>query len=193
MPKVSDKDLASRRHEILNGARECFSEFGYDGATVSRLEQATGKSRGAIFHHFGSKEGLFLALAEEDAARMAEVTTSSGLVEVMRDIVTNPAQHGWLGTRLEIVRRLRTDPDFRDSWLKHQEHLDSAVQDRLSETAASGVLREDYRPETLQLLLELVLDGIIVRMASGRTVADWEEILNLVEDSVRRQDARHQG
>lgn len=39
MPKVSDEDLASRRYEILDGARKCFAEFGYDGATVARLEK----------------------------------------------------------------------------------------------------------------------------------------------------------
>lgn len=189
MPKVSVQDLALRRREILDGARRCFTEFGYDGATVARLEEATGKSRGAIFHHFGSKEGLFLALAEEDASRMAEVTTSSGLVEVMRDIVTHPEQHGWLGTRLEIVRRLRTDSEFRAQWMEHQEQLDEAVQLRLQETAATGSLRSDFPPETLQLLLELVLDGIISRLASGRTVEGMARVLDLVETSLRSHDS----
>ena len=131
MPEAIKKEQRSRRGEILDGARHCFAKFGYDGATVTRLEEATGKSRGAIFHHFGSKEGLFLALAEEDADQMAEVTASSGLVEVMRDVVAHPDRHEWLGTRLEIVGRLRTDADFRRKWLAHQEHLDEAVRSRL--------------------------------------------------------------
>lgn len=188
MPKVSNQDLAQRRHEILDGARRCFAEFGYDGATVSRLEAATGKSRGAIFHHFGSKEGLFLALAEEDAANMAEVAESSGLVEVMRDIVANPEKHGWLGTRLEIARRLRCDPEFKDQWLGHQDQLDDAVAHRLTQTASSGSLRSDYSVRTMQLFLELMLDGIIVRLASGRTVDELDLVLDLVEDSVRRKN-----
>ena len=71
MPVVSDSELTRRQTEILEGARRCFAEFGYEGATVRRLEEATGKSRGAIFHHFGDKERLFLALAREDAARQA--------------------------------------------------------------------------------------------------------------------------
>lgn len=186
MPRVSSKDLRSRRSEILEGARGCFAEFGYDGATVSRLEAATGKSRGAIFHHFGSKEGLFLALAEEDADRMAEVTASSGLVEVMRDVVAHPDQHEWLGTRLEIVGRLRTDADFRRQWLAHQEHLDGALQSRLRDSAKSGSLRDDYSPEALRLLLELMLDGIITRVATGRSTEGMDEVLDLIEESVRR-------
>ncbi|MCX6492780.1 MAG: helix-turn-helix domain containing protein, partial [Rhodococcus sp.] len=116
MPKVSEDHLAARRSEILDGARKCFGEFGYEGATVRRLEEATGLSRGAIFHHFKDKDGLFLALAQEDARRMAEVAATQGLVQVMRDMLAQPEQFEWLGTRLEITRRLRTDADFRTSW-----------------------------------------------------------------------------
>ena len=87
MPKVSDDRLAARRREILDGARHCFAEYGYDGATVKRIEESTGLSRGAIFHHFRDKEALFLALAREDAERMADVAAEQGLVQVMRDML----------------------------------------------------------------------------------------------------------
>ena len=68
MPRVSQDQLDARRHEILAAARGCFARFGYEGATVRRLEEATGLSRGAIFHHFRDKDSLFLAVAEDDAA-----------------------------------------------------------------------------------------------------------------------------
>ncbi|MBK1789526.1 helix-turn-helix domain-containing protein, partial [Prauserella cavernicola] len=70
MPRVSQDHLDARRRQILDGARACFGRHGYEGATVRRLEEATQRSRGAIFHHFRDKESLFLALAEDDAARM---------------------------------------------------------------------------------------------------------------------------
>ncbi|MBV7295437.1 TetR/AcrR family transcriptional regulator [Corynebacterium sp. TAE3-ERU12] len=185
MPKVSVEDLAQRRQDILEGARRCFTEFGYGGATVARLEAATGKSRGAIFHHFGSKEGLFLALAEEDSRQMAELTEESGLVEVMRDLIANPDQHAWLGTRLEVVRRLRTDAEFRQQWFQHQEHLDHAVRERLSASAEAGALRSDIPPESLRLLLELLLDGLITRIATGQPTDGVSDVLDRVEASVR--------
>src|SRR3954447_22538221 len=65
MPRVSQDHLDARRRQILDGSRVCFARFGYEGATVRRLEEATGLSRGAIFHHFRDKESLFLALAED--------------------------------------------------------------------------------------------------------------------------------
>ena len=59
MPRVSDSHLAARRRQILDGAPACFAEYGYDKATVRRLEQTIGLSRGAIFHHFRVKDTLF--------------------------------------------------------------------------------------------------------------------------------------
>jgi len=72
MPRVSQDHLEARRRQILDGARACFARHGYEGATVRRLEEATGLSRGAIFHHFRDKESLFIAVAEDDAAAMTQ-------------------------------------------------------------------------------------------------------------------------
>src|SRR2546425_12166944 len=113
MPRVSQDHLDARRRQILDGARSCFAKFGYEGATVRRLEEATGLSRGAIFHHFRDKESLFLALAEDDALRMADVVAEQGLVQVMRDLLAGDGEHpaDWLGTPPEGSRRPRADPE----------------------------------------------------------------------------------
>ncbi|HEX5813243.1 MAG TPA: helix-turn-helix domain-containing protein, partial [Pseudonocardia sp.] len=110
MPRVSHDHLAARRQQILDGARACFTRFGYEGATVRRLEESTGLSRGAIFHHYRDKDALFLALAEQDAERMADVVAAQGLVQVMRELLAHPDgdERSWLSTRLEVSRRLRT-------------------------------------------------------------------------------------
>src|ERR1700756_5000416 len=107
MPRVSEDHLAARRRQILDGARRCFAEYGYDRATVRRLEQTIGMSRGAIFHHFRDKDTLFFALAHEDAERMAEVASREGLIQVMRDMLAAPEQFDWLPPRLGLARELR--------------------------------------------------------------------------------------
>lgn len=190
MPVVSDSELSRRRSEILEGARRCFAEYGYEGATVRRLEEATRKSRGAIFHHFGDKENLFLALAREDAARQAEVVAEEGLVEVMRDMLDHPERHDWLATRLEITKKLRTDAAFRARWQEHQTVLDEAVHSRLGRQVADGRMRTDVPLDVLHTYLETVLDGFITRLASGRSTEGLEEVLDLVEGSVRKRDGR---
>jgi AcrR family transcriptional regulator len=198
MPRVSQDHLDARRRQILDGARACFARYGYEGATVRRLEEATGLSRGAIFHHFRDKESLFLALAEDDALRMADVVAEQGLVQVMRDLLSTPQPDGvgddqpeehpadWLGTRLEVSRRLRTDPEFRGRWAERSEQLTRATRERLLRQRDAGNLRDDVDVGVLTSFLELVLEGLVSHLAMGLPADDMEPVLDLVEDTVRR-------
>jgi AcrR family transcriptional regulator len=187
VPKVSEDHLVARRTQILDGARRCFAEYGYDGATVRRLEEATGLSRGAIFHHFRDKDALFLALAREDARRMAEIASEQGLVQVMRDMLARPDEYDWLGTRLEVTRRVRSDPHFRKEWTQRSAELTAATAGRLDRQRSAGRLREDLPTEVLVDYLDLLLDGLVVHLASGQSTEHLEAVLDLVEASVRRQ------
>lgn len=183
MPLISKVELLRRRAEILAGARRCFSEHGYEGATVRLLEEATGKSRGAIFHHFGDKESLFLALAREDTARQAELVASNGLVEVMREMLHHPERHDWLATRLEIASLIRTDPNFRERWRNQHSILAEAVRTRLVTNSDLGTLPADELNALVDYLLTF-LDGFIARLARGET-ENLEQVLEIVERSIR--------
>ncbi|HEX7659583.1 MAG TPA: helix-turn-helix domain-containing protein [Pseudonocardiaceae bacterium] len=196
MPRVSQDHLEARRRQILDGSRTCFARYGYEGATVRRLEEATGLSRGAIFHHFRDKETLFLALAQDDATRMANTVAEQGLVQVMRDLLSSLSKGGggvhpadwpdWLGTRLEVSRRMRTDPDFRARWAERSERLTIATRDRLLRQKSAGILRDDVPVEVLTSYLELMLEGVVSHLAMGLPADDLEPVLDLVEESVRR-------
>ncbi|RLK59411.1 transcriptional regulator, TetR family [Actinokineospora terrae] len=191
---MSQDHLDARRRQILDGARSCFARHGYEGATVRRLEEATGLSRGAIFHHFRDKESLFLALAEDDVLRMTEVVAAQGLVQVMRELLSStPSANGealnpadWLGTRLEVSRRLRTDPEFRSRWAERSEQLTVATRERLLRQREAGNLRDDIDVEVLTAFLELVLEGLVSHLAMGLPADDMDPVLDLVEETVRR-------
>lgn len=191
MPRVSTDQLAARRQEILDGARSCFARHGYEGATVRRLEQSTGLSRGAIFHHYRDKDALFLALAEQDAERMADVVAEHGLVQVMRDLLRSVGdgdeQPSWLGTRLEVSRRLRTEPEFRDRWRTHSAALTVATRRRLFRQAVAGAIRDDVGVPVLAQYLELVMEGLVSHLAMGLPADDLDGVLDLVETAVRRR------
>ncbi|MDT5339903.1 MAG: TetR/AcrR family transcriptional regulator, transcriptional repressor of aconitase [Mycobacterium sp.] len=187
MPRVTDDHLAARRRQILDGARRCFAQYGYESATVRRLEQTIGLSRGAIFHHFRDKDTLFFELAREDANRMAEVASREGLIQVMRDMLAAPDQFDWLATRLEIARKLRNDPAFHQGWEARSAELSAATTERLRMQKQAGRIRDDVPSAVLQIYLDLVLDGLIARMASGEDPEKLSAVLDLVERSVRQQ------
>ncbi|HCT81305.1 MAG TPA: TetR/AcrR family transcriptional regulator [Micromonosporaceae bacterium] len=192
MPRVSQDQLEARRQEILAAARACFAQYGYEGATVRRLEEATGLSRGAIFHHFRDKDSLFLAVAEDDAVEMATTVARNGLVQVMRDLLVrsaDPDAAGWLGTQLEVARRLRTDPEFATRWAAHDEAIARATRERLERQAKAGALRDDVPLEVLTHFLELAYDGMVKRLAMGGSAGDFGPVLDLIEETVRRPSA----
>lgn len=189
MPRVSEDHLAARRRQILDGARRCFAEYGYEQATVRRLEQTIGLSRGAIFHHFRDKDTLFFELAREDAARMAEVASREGLIQVMRELLAAPDQFDWLATRLEIARKLRNDPAFQRGWVERSAELAAATTDRLRRQKQAGRLRQDVPSDVLQCYLDLVLDGLVARLAAGEDTNRLSAVLDLVEDSVRQTES----
>ncbi len=186
VPRVTEDRLTARRSQILDAARRAFARHGYEGATVRVLEAETGLSRGAIFHHYRDKEALFLALAEDDAARTAQVVAEHGLVQVMRELRDKDA--GWLGVQLEVRRRLRTDAGFAAAWEARQEAVRAATRHRLERQRAAGVVRDDVDVDLLVDFLRLVLDGLVSALATGLPPSSLDGVLDLVEDAVRRPD-----
>lgn len=185
MPRVSQDHLDARRRQILDAARTAFARLGYEGATVRVLEEEVGLSRGAIFHHFADKEALFIALAAEDASRMAATVAEQGLVQVMRELIAAP-DPGWLGTQLEVSRRQRTDPQFRAAWALRTTEIRTATRERLERQREAGVLREDVDIEVLAAYLELALEGLVAHLAAGGDDTRLGAVLDVVEGSVRR-------
>src|SRR3954463_12194691 len=158
MPRLRPDDLSARKAEILAAAREAFARYGYEGATVRELERATGRSRGAIFHHYPDKEALLLALAEQDAAATAKVVSEGGLIAAMRRLRT--LDPGWLGVTLEVSRRSRTHPAFRADWQGRPGRISRSAEQRLAAAQAAGAVRDDIPVSVLVTFLRLLYDGL---------------------------------
>jgi len=84
-------------------ARELFAERGYDATSVEEVLRRAGVSKGALYHHFPTKEALFEAVFEDnERVVMERVMEAAGLgtdpVELLRrgsqawlDITMDPA------------------------------------------------------------------------------------------------------
>ena len=65
---VQRRKLETRKL-ILDAAYQLFAEKGYAQATIDDIIRACGVSKGALYHHFASKEELFKALLEDRIRR----------------------------------------------------------------------------------------------------------------------------
>ena len=64
--------IAETRAKLIAAARKAFAEYGYAEASMDDLTAAAGLTRGALYHHFGGKQGLLEAVIEQIDAEMAE-------------------------------------------------------------------------------------------------------------------------
>ncbi|MGG2095959.1 TetR/AcrR family transcriptional regulator [Bacillus sp. S13(2024)] len=53
------------RQLLLESAVEVFAQLGFHGASVDKIAEYAGFSKGAVYAHFNSKEELFLAILEK--------------------------------------------------------------------------------------------------------------------------------
>src|SRR6476469_2572207 len=70
-----------RREQIIDAATAVFAEYGYAGGSVRTIADRIGVSPASLLQHFGSKEGLLMAvLAEWDRHTVeASLTDVTGL------------------------------------------------------------------------------------------------------------------
>ncbi len=70
---ISPDDASGKRQQnkqanraaILNAARACFFDPGYDAATVRDIVRGTGLSSGTFYNYFTSKEAIFRTILED--------------------------------------------------------------------------------------------------------------------------------
>lgn len=60
--QCTDRGAAATRAALLEAGLFCFSEQGFDGTSLRQLSERAGRPSSLIAHHFGNKEGLYLAV-----------------------------------------------------------------------------------------------------------------------------------
>ncbi|WP_112465479.1 TetR/AcrR family transcriptional regulator [Streptomyces triticisoli] len=109
------------RQRLLQSAVECLAEHGWAGSTVSVVAERAGVSRGAVQHHFPTREDLFTAaveyVAEERSTALRALFPQGAagdrhaVVAALVDLYTGPlfraALHLWVAASNEDQLRPR--------------------------------------------------------------------------------------
>jgi AcrR family transcriptional regulator len=64
--------IAETRGKLIAAGRRAFAARGYADASMDDFTAAAGLTRGALYHHFGDKKGLFEAVVTEIDGEMSE-------------------------------------------------------------------------------------------------------------------------
>ena len=71
MRKTNAERSATTQEQLLNAALELFRGRGYDASGTPDIVARAGLTRGALYHHYGSKRALFRAVVARESAAVA--------------------------------------------------------------------------------------------------------------------------
>jgi AcrR family transcriptional regulator len=71
MVKKRVESMMENRAKLLAAARKAFAEKGYAAASMDEMTAEAGLTRGALYHSFGDKRGLFAAVVDQIDTEMA--------------------------------------------------------------------------------------------------------------------------
>jgi AcrR family transcriptional regulator len=155
------RDPARTRATILAAATEEFTTKGLKGARVDAIARRSGANKRMIYHYFGNKEGLYLAVLE--TAYAAIRTAEIGLNVVERDPVDGMReliQFTWryFIEHPEFLSLLATENLNRAFYLKKSRRIRELhspllgmISTLLERGAASGVFRKGVDPVQLYI------------------------------------------
>ena len=134
------------RGRLIEAAREQFGAHGYEGTSLDAILGVAGVKRGALYHHFDSKQELFDAVLDRVVGEMAErVAKAAGAasdpVESLRIGCAT-----WLRMALdpEVQRIVLLDPPSVVGWTRYREideaHTLGGLRRNLERISAQGRL-----------------------------------------------------
>ncbi len=77
MPRASAADAARTAQRVLEAATEQFASRGFADVSLDDVARAAEVTRGAVYHHYGSKAKLFAAVAAALQVQIAAVVANA--------------------------------------------------------------------------------------------------------------------
>jgi TetR/AcrR family transcriptional regulator, fatty acid metabolism regulator protein len=155
------KAKAATRERILRSALHVFADKGYHRAAVDDIVNASGTSKGAVYHHFATKEAIFVALVDDFSARLqASVTTAiathrGALAKVesaLRTVLETFGENRQLA-RLVLVEAMSLGPTWEAKRAEVHARFAALIQGYLDEAVGEGAIAPlDTRVATLAWL-----------------------------------------
>ncbi|WP_436774582.1 TetR/AcrR family transcriptional regulator [Yinghuangia sp. YIM S09857] len=126
---------ARTRERLLEAALEVFAEEGFGRATVERVCERAGFTRGAFYSNFTSLDELFLAMWEQRSRRMlddvgaalAEVSAVSAEDGLRTALAAIPVDDAWYRVTAEFTAHALRNPPLRRVMAAREQAIQDTV------------------------------------------------------------------
>ncbi len=181
---TSPRQPDQTRARILAAAQAAFAEQGYDRASVAAICRAAGVAKGGFYHHFESKQALFLELLSQwldgldERLSLLERRAESAPEQLvaMTGVVGHvlAAAGGQLSIYLEYLTQALHDPDLQAvtgaPYARYHRRIAALVRQGIDE----GSLRPAPPEATATVILALVM-GLLIQALLAPDATDWEQ------------------
>jgi AcrR family transcriptional regulator len=173
------------RARILQSAQQAFAASGYDATGVAEICKSAGVSKGAFYHHFPSKQAVFMALLDNWLAALdgqmavlleGSESVAQGLVRTagLTGMVFQSAS-GQLPMFLEFWREASHDPLVWQTTVGPFRRYQELFAEIVKKGIAEGSLRPVDPLTAARLIVALAL-GLILQGVIDPHGAAWDEV-----------------
>jgi len=165
----------ARRAQIVAAAIDALAELGYGQASLARIAERAGTSKGVIIYHFGSKDDLVREVVAELSAkgraymspRLEAESTGPGMlrtyIEANMAFVRENRSH--VAAVVEIALNARSADGNPLYDMSIREEGAEALRQLLGYFQGTGEFRADFDPAVMAMAIRATLDAVPARLA----------------------------
>ncbi len=168
---TQEQRKAETRRRLLDAAAVLFSERGIDAVSIDTVAEAADRSSGAVYAHFGGKDGLLTALLEElknETAAVMEAELSVGddidtqLAAAWRTFADPPPGpgRGWMLLEHELWLYAARHDDARERLARRFTAARTQIAEMMQQWVDSGDAVLPADPDEVGTLLVALLVGL---------------------------------
>ncbi|MBK0006576.1 MULTISPECIES: TetR/AcrR family transcriptional regulator [Priestia] len=187
---MNKKKLQSEqtKRKVADAAKALFSQKGYKATSIEEIVEATGSSKGNIYYHFKSKEGLFLYLIDEwnlewernwRERESLYKTTRDKLFGIAEQIILDDLNHPLTKAADEFFNNEEKGSDI-------EERIDEMVKRHVEfnrELLQQGIDEGEFSHKNAEQLA-VILEGLFVGMSRMSRKTSTENALQLYRSAI---------
>ncbi len=188
------------RGKIIKSAQDLFSRSGYESASVSEICRLAGISKGAFYHHFPSKQSVFMELLTDwlkgidiglEALRGSQPNTTQSLVR-MADILPEVIgmAEGRLPIFLEFWIHAARDPELWKTaiapYRRYRDYFKKILMDMDPSDPLDPSKNDTATLAVLSVAIGLLLQGVVDPQAADWGTVGRESLQMLINGMTRR-------
>lgn len=187
MPAYNPKQERALRTRmaILEAAQTCFAQNGFDATGVAEICQQADLSKGAFYHHFPSKQAVYLELlnqwlADFDKGMHSLRAQADDVPTVLRMLSTTfpsifEVAEGQLPIMLDLWAKASRDPEIWQATIAPFEHYYQMITELIEEGIQENSLVETDARKTALIMISLGVGALLQGLLSANT-DEWGQV-----------------